>query len=41
MFRADRIVELAATGTSFRPRRVTLLREHLAQLQARKDHAAA
>ena len=41
MFRADRIVELAATGTSFRPRRVSLLREHLAQLQAREDHLAA
>jgi len=41
MFRADRIVKLAATGTSFRPRRVTLLREHLAQLQSRKDHSTA
>ena len=39
MFRADRLVEMAATGTSFRPRRVTLLREYLAQLQARKDHS--
>ena len=41
MFRADRIIELAVTGTSFRPRRATLLREHLAQLQAREDRAVA
>ncbi len=41
MFRADRIVELAATGISFRPQRVTLLREHLALLQTNNDHLAA
>jgi len=40
-FRADRLVDLVATGTSFRQHRVTLLRECLAQLQSRKDHSAA
>ena len=40
MFRADRIIRLAATGTSFRPRRVPLLREYLAQLRGREDRAA-
>ena len=34
IFRTDRIVELSATGISFRPRRVTLLRDHLAQLRS-------
>lgn len=34
MFRADRIVGLAATGVSFRPRRATLLREYLLELRA-------
>jgi predicted DNA-binding transcriptional regulator YafY len=33
MFRTDRIIELHAAGTSFRPRRVTLLRTYLAELE--------
>lgn len=33
MFRTDRISEAKATGTSFRPRRVVLLRAYLANLQ--------
>ena len=37
MFRADRIIELAATGASFRPRRVTLLRDYLERLKHRSD----
>lgn len=32
MFRADRIRDATPTDQSFRPRRVTLLREYLAQL---------
>jgi predicted DNA-binding transcriptional regulator YafY len=35
MFRADRITELKLAGTSFRPRRVALLRDQLAELTAR------
>jgi predicted DNA-binding transcriptional regulator YafY len=35
MFRAERIAQAAPTGQSFRPRRVTLLREYLAELKAR------
>lgn len=35
MFRADRIREATAGGTSFRPRRAPLLRTYLAQLRAR------
>ncbi|MGX5775691.1 helix-turn-helix transcriptional regulator [Methylorubrum zatmanii] len=34
MFRLDRIREVRATGTSFRPRRVALLRSYLAELRA-------
>ncbi|SFK50500.1 helix-turn-helix transcriptional regulator [Methylorubrum salsuginis] len=34
MFRIDRIRAAAATGTSFRPRRATLLRGYLAELEA-------
>lgn len=34
MFRLDRIRAVAATGTSFRPRRATLLRGYLAKLDA-------
>ena len=33
MFQADRIAAAHLTGTSFRPRRVTLLRTHLAELR--------
>lgn len=36
MFRTDRIVEVQPEGTSFRPRRVALLRDYLAQLLARR-----
>ncbi|WBO23836.1 helix-turn-helix transcriptional regulator [Sphingomonas abietis] len=36
MFRTDRMVEIRPNGTSFRPRRVPLLRDYLAQLQARR-----
>lgn len=39
MFRTDRIVKLKATGTSFRPRRVTLLRDHLNELRERSHRA--
>lgn len=41
MFRTDRIVALAATGISFRPRRAALLREHLAELEGRKGEMEA
>jgi predicted DNA-binding transcriptional regulator YafY len=34
MFRAERITAVEATGTSFRPRRVALLRRYLAELTA-------
>ena len=34
MFRTDGIVELRTTGENFRPRRVTLLRDYLAALEA-------
>ena len=33
MFRVDRMSEARATGASFRPRRVTLLRTYLAELE--------
>lgn len=33
MFRADRIIELQVTGSSFRPRRAALLRTYLAELR--------
>jgi len=36
MFRADRIVEIRPNGASFRPRRVPLLRDYLAHLQAQR-----
>ncbi len=36
MFRADGIRELRLAGTSFRPRRVVLLREYLAELRGRE-----
>ena len=35
MFRVDRINELSSNGTSFRPRRASLLRDYLAQLSAK------
>ena len=40
MFRSDGIGELWLTGTSFRPRRVVLLREYLAELHLRKAVAS-
>lgn len=39
MFRSDRIAWVRPGGTSFRPRRVALLREYLARLQARRAGA--
>lgn len=33
MFRTDGILAIEAAGTSFRPRRVTLLRTYLAELE--------
>lgn len=36
MFRTDRMSAIRAGGTSFRPRRVPLLRDYLAQLQKRR-----
>ena len=41
MFRTDRIIELKAAGTSFRPRRVTLLRAYLAELSGGPDAGPA
>lgn len=37
MFRPERMREVVAEGVSFRPRRVALLREYLAQLEAREE----
>ena len=37
MFRADRIIEAKTAGTSFRPKRVALLRTYLAELQSGTD----
>lgn len=37
MFRLDRISALRSTGTSFRPRRASLLRDYLAELRARSS----
>ncbi|MDB5537047.1 MAG: Transcriptional regulator, DeoR family [Devosia sp.] len=39
MFRVERIIDLTAPGTSFRPRRAALLRTYLAELRARKAEA--
>jgi predicted DNA-binding transcriptional regulator YafY len=39
MFRTDRIADVRPEGTSFRPRRVTLLRDYLAQLLVRRTEA--
>lgn len=39
MFRSDGINELRLAGTSFRPRRVVLLREYLAELRGREGAA--
>jgi predicted DNA-binding transcriptional regulator YafY len=36
MFRTDAIIELRAAGTSFRPRRVALLRTYLEELENRE-----
>lgn len=41
MFRADRIRALEPTARSFRPRRVALLREYIADLEAREAAASA
>jgi predicted DNA-binding transcriptional regulator YafY len=38
MFRIDRIIGLETTGTSFRPRRVKLLRDYLDRLRGRPDN---
>jgi predicted DNA-binding transcriptional regulator YafY len=40
MFRTDRIMRLSNAGTSFRPRRASLLRTYLAQLRAQPGDAA-
>jgi predicted DNA-binding transcriptional regulator YafY len=37
MFRPERMLDLVAERTSFRPKRVSLLREYLAQLEAREE----
>lgn len=37
IFRPERMLEVKANGTSFRPRRAALLREHLAALNAREE----
>lgn len=36
MFRTDRMAAIERTGASFRPRRVTLLRDYMARLQERR-----
>lgn len=41
MFRVDRIDGLSGNGTSFRPRRASLLREYLARLSAKANEKAA
>lgn len=41
MFRVDRIESLSSNGASFRPRRVSLLREYLTKLSAREENAAS
>ncbi|UAK23126.1 helix-turn-helix transcriptional regulator [Sphingomonas nostoxanthinifaciens] len=40
MFRTDRMSEIRSNGTSFRPRRVPLLRDYLAQLQKQRGEGA-
>lgn len=40
MFRNDRIEQVTIGGASFRPRRVTLLREYLGKLQSRRSAGA-
>jgi predicted DNA-binding transcriptional regulator YafY len=40
MFRTDRMSEVRPNGASFRPRRVPLLRDYLAQLQKRRGRDA-
>lgn len=37
MFRIDRVDSLSGTGTSFRPRRASLLRDYLAKLSEEKS----
>jgi predicted DNA-binding transcriptional regulator YafY len=41
MFRIDRVDGVSSKGTSFRPRRASLLREYLAQLIAKANEKAA
>ena len=41
MFRSDRIAEIEPDGTSFRPRRVALLREYVDRLAERRAEEAA
>lgn len=36
MFRTDRMIEVRLTGTSFRPRRASMLRDYLVQLNSRE-----
>lgn len=40
MFRTDRMAQIRPNGTSFRPRRVPLLRDYLAELQVRRRKQA-
>ena len=40
MFRSDRIERVAGTDASFRPRRVTLLRDYVEQLRRRREQTA-
>ena len=39
MFRTDRMIEIRLTGTSFRPRRASMLRDYLTELNARKSQS--
>lgn len=41
MFRSERILELRTPGTSFRPRRVALLRDYLAKLREREGDTSS
>ena len=40
MFRSDRLRQVDRTGTSFRPRRASLLRDYLAELERRRSRMA-
>ena len=41
MFRVDRVESVSCNGASFRPRRVSLLRDYLAKLSAKENEKAA